>query len=118
MGDPLLVEVGGVVVIAPHERYPVVCLAESSRILVVDALVVTGPVEAEAAVAGNNQERVRHPVLDTEPVHEGMEVPVDVSADDDVLGVGVFEKARGQVVISLRIRTRRPLAQSLPQEPS
>ena len=91
--NALLGKTSRVVVVPADERYPVVRLAEPAGHRVVDSLIVSGLLEPESAVPGDDAEGVRVPVLNTQLVHEGSEVPVDVAGDDDLFGFGIGEEA-------------------------
>ena len=48
--------------------------------------VISGLLESESAVSGNDKQRVRKLVLNTQLVYQRIEFSVNVSADDNVLG--------------------------------
>ena len=49
-------------------------------------LIISGLFKSESTVSSNDEQRVRQLVLDAQFVYQRIEFPVDVSADDDVLG--------------------------------
>ena len=74
--------------IAANHHNPVVCLAESCRVSLENILVVSWLFKAESAIAGNDEQCVRQLILYAQLVYQRIELPVNVSADDDILGFG------------------------------
>ena len=72
-------EIRRIVVVPSYEDNPVVGFPEPSDNLVIDSLVVPRLFEAEAAIAGDNEQSVCEAVLNAQLENEALEVPVDVS---------------------------------------
>ena len=89
--NALLLEIRRVIVVAANHRNPIISLGQSTRYLCGDLLIVTRPLEAKTAVSGNDEQSVRHPVLNAQLEHHLLEVAVDVSANNEThIGLEVF----------------------------
>ena len=89
--DPLLLKIRRIVVIAPDHHNPIVRFGQSMRYLCGDLIIVTRPLEAKTAVSGNDEQSVRHSVLNAQLEHYLLEVAVDVSANNEThIGLEVF----------------------------
>ena len=63
--DPLLLEVGRIIMIPADHHDSVVRLGQPPRDLYEDLIIVTGLFKSKTAVTGYDKQRVGHPVLDT-----------------------------------------------------
>ena len=79
--DPLLLEIRRIVVIASDHHNPVVRLNKPTRDLCEDLLIISRPLEAKSAVSGNDEQSVRHSVLNAQLEHHFFKGTVDVSAN-------------------------------------
>lgn len=91
VGHFLLSKIGRVIVISPDENNPVVCFSEPLGDLVIDGLVVPGFVKSEAAVAGNDKKSIRASVLNTQFIDNTLEVPVNITRNNNLFCVRIFE---------------------------
>ena len=77
--------------VASDENDPVVCFPDSAGYLVVYRLVVAWFLEPETTIAGDNEESVRILPTNTQLVNKCLKVSVNVSGDDDMLGLRIFD---------------------------
>ena len=64
--EGLSIEIGGIIVIASDEDYPVISLRHTATILLDHLVVIAWIVKAETTIASNNEQSVAHGVLHTE----------------------------------------------------
>ncbi len=101
--------------VSPQEDHPVVRLPEPSGNLVIDSLVVPRLFETEAAVPGDNEQGILQAVLNAQLEDDALEVPVDVSRYDDLLGLRVFKHCHIPLLVKF---PRHTLDVRLVQSPS
>ena len=77
--------------VSANEHNPVVSFPETAHDLVVNHLVIAGLIETKAAVTGYDEKGVCQTVLDAQLEDNTLEVSVDVSGDENLLCVGIFE---------------------------
>ena len=73
--------------IAPDHHNPIVRFGQPTRDLREDLLIVSRLLKTETAVSGNDEQSVRHSVLNAQLEHHLLEVAVDVSANNDAFCV-------------------------------
>ena len=73
--DPLLLEIGRIIMIPADHHDPVVRLGQPTEYLVENLLIVYGLFKSKTAVAGYDQQRVSHSVLDAELEHHLLKAP-------------------------------------------
>ena len=61
--NPLLLEIGRIIMVSADHYDPVVRLGQPAGYLVEDLLIVSGLFKSKATVTGYDQQRVSHPVL-------------------------------------------------------
>ena len=89
--DALLLEIRRIIVVAANHRNPIISLGQPTRDLREDLLIVSRLLKTETAVSGNDEQRVRHSVLNAQLEHHLLEVAVDVSANNEThIGLEVF----------------------------
>ena len=91
VGHFLLSKIGRIIVITANKQNPVVCFLEPFGDLVIDGLIVPGFIKSEAAVAGNNKKGVRASVLNTQFIDNTLEVPVNITRNNNLFCVRIFE---------------------------
>ena len=89
--DPLLLEIRWIVVIASDHHNPIVRLNKPTRDLRKDLLIIPRPLEAKSAVSGDDEQSVRHPVLNAQLEHHLFKGAVDVSTNDNAFRICVVE---------------------------
>ena len=78
--DPLLLEIGWIIMIPADHHNPIVRFGKSTRYLCGDLLIVTRSLEAKSAVSGDDEQSVPHLVLNAQLEHHLFKGAVDVSA--------------------------------------
>lgn len=81
------VEICWIVMIASNKHNPVIIAVHPPTVSSDYIVVVAFILKAEAAVPGDNQQRIMHVVCDTHLVHQEVEVTVNVTADYYLLGI-------------------------------
>ena len=81
MVDALLLEIRRIIVVAANHRNPIISLGQPTRDLGEDLFIVSGLLKTETAVSGNDEQSVRHSVLNAQFEHHLLEGTVDVSAN-------------------------------------
>lgn len=87
MTKSLSIEIGGIVVIATNEDYPVVGFRHTTTVLLHHLVVIARIVEAKAAITSHNEQSVAHSVLYTELMHELVELAMYVARYQHALGI-------------------------------
>ena len=88
MTKSLSIEIGGIVVIATDEDYPIIGFRHTTTVLLHHLVVIARIVEAKAAITSHNEQGVAHSVLHTEFMDELIELAMYVTRDHYILGVG------------------------------
>ena len=73
--------------IASNKHNPVIIAVHPPTVSSDYIVVVAFILKAEAAVPGDNQQRIMHVICDTHLVHQEVEVTVNVTADYYLLGI-------------------------------
>ena len=81
------VEICWIVMIASNKHDPVIMAVHPPTVSSDYIVVVAFILKAEAAVPGDNQQRIMHVVCDTHLVHQEVEVTVNVPTDYYLLGI-------------------------------
>lgn len=84
------VEIGRIVVIASDEKNPVVRFVHTLGVLFDDILIIASVFKTESTVSGHNEKRIFHLVLHAHFVHKEIEIPVNISRDNDGLAFRKF----------------------------
>ena len=85
-------KVGRIVMVTPDKQDPVVRLRQALTITIINVLIVALSFKSEATVTSNDDQRVRHSVLNAALVNEFVELAMDIPADDYAFGFWEIEK--------------------------
>ena len=94
MEDALLLEIRRIIVVAANHRNPIISLGQPTRDLREDLLIVSRLLKTETTVSGNDEQRVRHSVLNAQLEHHLFKGAVDVSANNDAFCICVVRDSR------------------------
>jgi hypothetical protein len=83
----LSVKVSWIVMVATDEKKPVVGFVYSPGIALNNILIVPFSLKAKATITSHDDQSIFHLILDTNFIHEEIEVPVDVATDDNAEAV-------------------------------
>lgn len=87
MPECLSVKVFWIVMIATDEKKPIVGFVYSPGIALDNILIVPFSLKAKATISSHDDQSIFHLILDTNFIHEEIEVPVDVATDDNAAAV-------------------------------
>ena len=87
MPECLSVKVSWIVMVATHEKKPVVGFIYSLGIALDNILIVPFSFKAKATISCHNDQSIFHLILHTNFIHEEIEVTVNVSADNKAFAV-------------------------------
>ena len=87
MPECLSVKVSWIVMVATDEKKPVVGFICSLGIALDNILIVPFSLKAKATISSHDDQSIFHLILDTNFIHEEIEVPVDVATDDNAAAV-------------------------------
>ena len=87
MTKSLSIEIGGIVVIATDEDYPIIGFRHTTTVLLHHLVVIARIVEAKAAITSHNEQSVAHSVLYTELMYELVELAMYVARYQHAFGI-------------------------------
>ena len=92
MVDYLFGKIGRIIVVAPDKDHPVVCFAQSVGNGIIDDFIIPRFFKAEAAVSGDDEQRIRAAISYTQIIYEQLEVSMNISRNENLFSVRVIIK--------------------------